>query len=492
MSFQSFHLFASVDSATHVKKLSVNYSGNESLSNPSMASIFVDISPSDQVLLRALGPNQILLEFLNPYRPDGMPVSINIRNDPNMPYTPIHYFHTVPEMLPHHPIGLDQAVAASLLNETGPFAFIPYLIPCENVELPQDCNYESPLVMKDNIDAIAGPNKQTELNNETKESIESPNEKKKMRKRCKRRKKKAGKAETPEYSSTEGDKVNIESRTAEATPEQSHEVTNAVADESEKSDASNTIRENTAKTSNSIENGCEEETEGTSQTDYYPLIIRNVKLDDPNEYPPNDLNLRCSQRLKSEIPTLMSVSTRCIVMECSHNGHGFYGTVKLDVSRVDVRDELASYGSLIIEGRNCALEKSGSRINAFRCFRCQMYCDHDAKTCKESREYCLKCSESHRFKDCPVRDHRQFRCINCVRGGRSNVQHMAGTFYCPIEIEQRNLMKRERCKKQARQSLETAPEKSTDRSHSTETVTQNSDIKPLTTHRNSKHYWMFV
>lgn len=183
------------------------------------------------------------------------------------------------------------------------------------------------------------------------------------------------------------------------------------------------------------------ESDQDSRLTYHYLTIRNLTLDNPNDFTPNELNRRCSMRLKDKIPSLKSVSIKCIVMEWSTDDRSdHYGTVKVYISREDVRDDLVALGEIVIDGRRCSLKRDdGRRINAFRCFRCQTYGDHDAGNCQEQQEYCLKCSGNHRFKHCLVKDPTCFRCINCLRAGSADVNHMAGTFYCPIEIEQRRL-----------------------------------------------------
>lgn len=167
----------------------------------------------------------------------------------------------------------------------------------------------------------------------------------------------------------------------------------------------------------------------------YKVTLSNLTIDDPKQHTPNELNRNCSKRLREAIPLLQRAPMKCIILDASEDEIGHYGIVRVYVSSEESKKALDSCHGRTIDGRVCSVLSDRVKIGAFRCFRCQMY-DHDVISCPSPVEICLKCGGNHRFKCCMA---TEFQCVNCLRANATPEQanHMAGTFYCPIEKRQR-------------------------------------------------------
>ena len=78
---------------------------------------------------------------------------------------------------------------------------------------------------------------------------------------------------------------------------------------------------------------------------------------------------------------------------------------------------------LIVGYMRCKLYKQNGKL---RCYRCQ-HSDHFAADCK-NKLCCPRCSLEHRAEDC---DSTILKCINCVRGSKSDINHPVYSLRCP-------------------------------------------------------------
>lgn len=395
-----------------------------------MSRIYADISTLGQVQFFAVPPSSILIDVSNPHGPT--PVAVHVRNDPNQSFT-TQFELTVPRSL-----FVDHELAAEMPWNVTEY---PLIYPRVPVQLPgtDEYSFDSQYYIQhgtqyyvpyyypqyDYLNNEEGAQINVQMCPQIDAQDGSPND--------------AGDAQPQEgiqpVKNTSRDKKknrqsndNIELENTENRVASS--VTAETADESTVAcEASDTEH---------LKSEEDEENYEEDSLEYFTFIVKNVPLDNPKFTSPNNLNVRCSRRLKQQIaPSDKSVSVRCIVMECFRDEQGYYGTVKADVSDADIRDALVSKGSINVGGRSCIVVRNPERINAFRCYHCQAYRSHDTRNCQASRQYCMKCSGDHSLQECPVRDYREYRCINCVRKGKPRVNHMAATFYCPIELKER-------------------------------------------------------
>ncbi|XP_046684620.1 cingulin-like [Homalodisca vitripennis] len=68
-------------------------------------------------------------------------------------------------------------------------------------------------------------------------------------------------------------------------------------------------------------------------------------------------------------------------------------------------------------------------IDLPRCYRCQRF-GHVAKYCN-GKKACPRCSEEHDIKDCRVQEDAPWKCVNCERDGKVDLNHDVRWKGCP-------------------------------------------------------------
>ena len=117
-----------------------------------------------------------------------------------------------------------------------------------------------------------------------------------------------------------------------------------------------------------------------------------------------------------------------IVAKINSPKNSLYKTVIIKVSG-NIRKYIISQNSyLYVDLVRC---KVFDNIWVRRCYHCQEY-GHNANSChkKEEHAICGFCAKEHTSRDCPNRDN--IKCINCVRAGKTNVNHYVTDKDCPI------------------------------------------------------------
>ncbi|CAF1019702.1 unnamed protein product [Brachionus calyciflorus] len=75
-----------------------------------------------------------------------------------------------------------------------------------------------------------------------------------------------------------------------------------------------------------------------------------------------------------------------------------------------------------------------------QCFKCQKF-GHSAVNCQEKEEVCLRCSQNHNFKKCPIKNPQEFRCANC-RGDHAACSKSCSKLIIAVEAKKQKLDKK--------------------------------------------------
>lgn len=90
----------------------------------------------------------------------------------------------------------------------------------------------------------------------------------------------------------------------------------------------------------------------------------------------------------------------------------------------NVVERLLVKGKICLNFKRCRMVR---HVNIVRCNKCQKY-GHFAVNCSEE-QVCYVCAGKHSGKACTV---TELSCINCIRDGRTMVNHRANDTVCPI------------------------------------------------------------
>lgn len=67
-----------------------------------------------------------------------------------------------------------------------------------------------------------------------------------------------------------------------------------------------------------------------------------------------------------------------------------------------------------------------------RCWGCQNFGHFHEQCPTKDTHHCAKCAGDHETKKCEVQSSSEHKCINCIRAGKSDVNHCATSWKCPI------------------------------------------------------------
>lgn len=102
--------------------------------------------------------------------------------------------------------------------------------------------------------------------------------------------------------------------------------------------------------------------------------------------------------------------------------------VKASMSDSDKFNELIKTGYIKIGFSNIKVSPWRFGITPDQCFKCQKF-GHTVANCTAKTETCLRCAKDHSFKKCPVKDPKEYQCVNCGQN------HAACSKSCPELIK---------------------------------------------------------